>query len=676
MNRTSKAKVFVHSDRQWEEICVGYVQIVHTDGVSFIRGILEKELKQCPNIVKFCHMNTGRNEWCINLRVNPEITYEQQGDNIISWEEIDQKLEIAISFIDCRYSSEFWNQLQNSRRNFRYDDPESTYPIIPSQQNLEAVQLWISDNPDLIIQKLTTDPHCTFLEELTKIFQDAEAQQHQHTLEQLHYVIRNLIYLKNLNVLKRLLSDKFYMTLFGIMEYHSEYRGPQRVSYRNFLTSELKFHLITELNPEIMEKIHFNYRLSYLKDSVMAYYLYLQDPIYYQFNFYIIENNKQILESLLLNHKEQFEEFLINFIDNLELNCKFINEFFLSFKQFLQIQSLNDAFVSCIGKADLLRVLFSKTLEIQQQQLCFTTLQLTIMIANSNSQYFQEFLKQNQELFWQSMETLLLSNMTTLNSMIIDIIQYICQNQAILGQGIDWLMRCFKQRLNSSAIASLQEIVQLICQQQKTFSQELIILSNHILDILDQQIKLTIKDKFMIMPTLKHFKYLCTSNYSQIVKPYCESFIKISTSQKIFGVLEGQIRDIIKYIKSNTTLSQYIVIQVRILNLQDHSLYAKLVQQYSYVRIEDGQKTRMQMEDLKYYEKDDSEEQALQQQQQTIQLIRQDIRLNFSKIVRKRNDEDEDEDEVKVRESQPKGIIFRDNCFKRIKTDDDDDDEN
>ncbi|CAD8122215.1 unnamed protein product [Paramecium sonneborni] len=670
MNSSSKAKVFVHSDRQWEEICVGYVQIVHTDGASFIRGILEKQLKQCNNIVTYSHLNTNKEDWCINLKVNPEIIYEQQGDNIISWEEIDLKLEIAISFIDCRYSSEFWNQLQNSRRHFRYDDPESTYPIIPSQQNLEAVQLWISDNPDLIIQKLTTDPQNTFLEALAKIFQDSEAQQHIHTLEQLHYVIRNLIYLKNENVLKRLLSDKFYMTFFGIMEYHSENRGPQRVSYRSFLSSELKFHQITELNPEVMEKIHFNYRLSYLKESVMAYYLYLEDPIYNQFNFYINQNNQQILESLLLNHRGQFEDFLINFVENLELNCKFINEFFLSFKQFLQIQSLNDAFVSCIAKADLLRVLFSKTLEIQQQQLCFTTLQLTIMIANSNSQYFQEFLKQNQQLFWQSMETLLFNNMTTLNSMIIDIIQYICQNQAILGQGIDWLMRCFNKRLNASAVASLQEIVQLICQQQKTFTQELVILSNHILNILDQQLKLAIKDKFMIMPTLKHFKYLCTSNCSQIVKPYCESFIKITTSQKLFGVLEGQIRDIIKYIKQNTTLSQYIVIQVRILNLQDHPLYAKLVQQYSYVHIEDGQKTRMQMEDLKYYEKDDSEEQT--PQQQTVQVMREEIRLDFNKIVRKKNDNDEDEDEMKVREPKPKGIIFGDNCFKRIKTDDDD----
>lgn len=33
-----------------------------------------------------------------------------------------------------------------------------------------------------------------------------------------------------------------------------------------------------------MEKIHFNYRLSYLKESVMAYYLYIEDPIYIQFN--------------------------------------------------------------------------------------------------------------------------------------------------------------------------------------------------------------------------------------------------------------------------------------------------------------------------------------------------------------------------------------------------------
>lgn len=53
---------------------------------------------------------------------------------------------------------------------------------------------------------------------LQKTFDEAENSHQEHILEQLYYISRSLIYLKNERVLEKLLGDKYYMTLFGIME--------------------------------------------------------------------------------------------------------------------------------------------------------------------------------------------------------------------------------------------------------------------------------------------------------------------------------------------------------------------------------------------------------------------------------------------------------------------------
>ncbi|CAD8136040.1 unnamed protein product [Paramecium pentaurelia] len=663
MNSQQRAKIYVLQG-QWEEFCIGYVYIVHTDGVnpSFIRCILETQIKQFSNLVQYVHLNTNKEEWCLNLKVQPETIYEFQGENIIQWQESEINLDIAISFIDSRYASEFWNQLQNSRRHFRFDDVESTYPIIPSHQNLEAILSQISDSPELIIQKITNDSTNQFMEAIKRIFEDAETQSNYHVLEQLHYVIRSLIYIKNENVMKCLLNDKYYETLFGIMEYHSENKGPQRVSYRQFLKNQLKFHRITEFEDSIIEKIHFNYRLSYLKESVMAYYLYIEDPLYNEFNFYIHENNQKILETLLIYHKNQFENFLEKFMDDFEVKCKFINEFFLQFKAFLTIKSLNDAFVDCITQSNLLKILYQNSLlkvkQILSSPVCFTTLQVTIMIANSNSIYLQDFLKNNHDLFWQCMEALLFCQVNGLNSIILDIVQMICSNSTIQSQCIEWLSRCLQQPLNFSAALVLQELVQWICQQQKSISQDLIVLSNYILNILNQQSREQRKDKFLLMSALKHFKYISTTGISEILKPFCNSLVLLAVSKRIDGILEGQIRDILKCIKLKNSLSQHLILIVKTLNLSDHPFFIRLMDQCQIDQI-------MVMDDQRYYELEDSNE-----NQQGI-LEKDDIGLDFSRIVRKKNEEDEEDDETHVRDQKPRGIIFGDNCFKRIKPDDD-----
>ena len=126
---------------------------------------------------------------------------------------------------------------------------------------------------------------------MCKTFQEAEAQNQVAVLDALYHLVRVLsmiffilVFLKDEEVIELLLSDKYYITTFGIMECntynnldHQDNTGKLKVSYRNFL-NKLQYHPLFAITSTTQQKIHFNYRLSYLKESVMAYYLYMEDP--------------------------------------------------------------------------------------------------------------------------------------------------------------------------------------------------------------------------------------------------------------------------------------------------------------------------------------------------------------------------------------------------------------
>jgi protein phosphatase-4 regulatory subunit 3 len=75
--------VYLHKDNGWEEICIAFIQIVHGEGVSFIRGILQQQIQANKSLVTFAHLNVNKEEWCVNLKVSSENQYEKHGDNII-----------------------------------------------------------------------------------------------------------------------------------------------------------------------------------------------------------------------------------------------------------------------------------------------------------------------------------------------------------------------------------------------------------------------------------------------------------------------------------------------------------------------------------------------------------------------------------------------------------------
>jgi hypothetical protein len=162
---------------------------------------------------------------------------------------------------------------------------------------------------------------------LRQLQSDADADQSrcmqtEDNMILLFQVYKGLIQLNIEQMLEVLVSDRFYVATFGALEWDPEAmaQGDERVSnfsstlhYRDFLTKGVQFKKIIDLkqadspvssaeqecfphNYSLEERIHMNYRLTFLKDTVMA--RYIDEICLKTINQLITRNNKEICSAI------------------------------------------------------------------------------------------------------------------------------------------------------------------------------------------------------------------------------------------------------------------------------------------------------------------------------------------------------------------------------------------
>ena len=117
-------------------------------------------------------------------------------------------------------------------------------------------------------------------------------------------IIKNILILSDKSLLEVLLNDENYLTIFGALEY--DFETYKIVPHRKYFTEIVKFKNLLDIkNKEILNKIHLNHRLSYLKDTAIC--------------RFIEENTLKIINSMIqLNNNEIIQFFLQN-LENLKL---------------------------------------------------------------------------------------------------------------------------------------------------------------------------------------------------------------------------------------------------------------------------------------------------------------------------------------------------------------------
>ena len=118
-------------------------------------------------------------------------------------------------------------------------------------------------------------------------------------------IIKNILILSDKSLLEVLLNDENYLTIFGALEY--DFETYKIVPHRKYFTEIVKFKNLLDIkNKEILNKIHLNHRLSYLKDTAIC--------------RFIEENTLKIINSMIQLNNNEIIQF---FLQNLE-NLKFL----------------------------------------------------------------------------------------------------------------------------------------------------------------------------------------------------------------------------------------------------------------------------------------------------------------------------------------------------------------
>eukprot|EP00357_Protocruzia_adherens_P012412 CAMPEP_0115017410 /NCGR_PEP_ID=MMETSP0216-20121206/28106_1 /TAXON_ID=223996 /ORGANISM="Protocruzia adherens, Strain Boccale" /LENGTH=444 /DNA_ID=CAMNT_0002388233 /DNA_START=625 /DNA_END=1956 /DNA_ORIENTATION=- len=233
-------------------------------------------------------------------------SYNRQGESIVLWSYNGQ--EVALSFKDKRGCADVWKAIQTVQGHDFFEtesqteDDSDNLPV-PALETLDEINSKLGtcqklpSKKAIAIRIVMTDD---FLPKLFEVFSRVEASGNEDKLRVLCSICKSMVNLGDLSLIEILCSDENYLPFFGCLEYDEEKKYRESHNHRNFLSEEVKFRTCVEIeDQEIVNKIHVNYRLSYLKDTALAYYL------DYQISgsiMYAINNNNSFMMSRIKDH--------------------------------------------------------------------------------------------------------------------------------------------------------------------------------------------------------------------------------------------------------------------------------------------------------------------------------------------------------------------------------------
>lgn len=269
--------------------------------------------------------------------------YEKQGDSIITWadEEIDE--EIALSFLDTSVTRDIWHIVCKAQGRIPPDDTRTPYKdleklLMPSIDNLEQIKNDLDTRKNWMIYAIIDNPQ--FLYRLYEVLQESEQIESLQNLHMIHEIIRQLIFADDIPLLELLLSDEHYLLVFGALEYDLDIPKVARPKYREFLENRAHYRKVIDFKDEtIVKKIRLNFRINYLKDSVIN--SIIDDPISNMFNPVSYYISHDIYEHIMENDY-YFDELFTKMTTNLRDSIGFLYELTQIVKAMVEIEEKTD----------------------------------------------------------------------------------------------------------------------------------------------------------------------------------------------------------------------------------------------------------------------------------------------------------------------------------------------
>eukprot|EP00277_Geminigera_cryophila_P001172 CAMPEP_0179422572 /NCGR_PEP_ID=MMETSP0799-20121207/10505_1 /TAXON_ID=46947 /ORGANISM="Geminigera cryophila, Strain CCMP2564" /LENGTH=783 /DNA_ID=CAMNT_0021196723 /DNA_START=344 /DNA_END=2692 /DNA_ORIENTATION=+ len=276
-NQNRRVKVYVlGSDGQWDDRGTGYVtcELISEHDALGLRVLSEQE----------------SNKELLSTKIFEEEVFQRQGDTIVTWTNPETREDVALSFQEAAGAQEVWEIICQVQGRSPLDEggedaaggggnvsdgagSDLKLPL-PDMENLQHLQDIVSNatsaTRDRIVDGVMADG---YLATLLSIFRDCEDLEMTNSLHTLFRIFKGLIMLNEPSLIEACLSDSFFLDTMGILEYDPDY-AKHEMKHREYLQSPGLFKQAVPITHQpTLAKIHLNFRLTYLKDVVMARYI-------------------------------------------------------------------------------------------------------------------------------------------------------------------------------------------------------------------------------------------------------------------------------------------------------------------------------------------------------------------------------------------------------------------
>ncbi|KAF1847294.1 DUF625-domain-containing protein [Cucurbitaria berberidis CBS 394.84] len=285
-------------------------------GTGFCRGVVTSQEEARILVLS----EDDQTRQLLETRISKDDGYQKQQDTLIVWTE-QNGTDMALSFQEpegCASIWDFVNEVQSRLQALAQDDGLSDdidhiSPILlpnPDLGNLHEIENHMraaNSTPggrEALAKFILAQNYIPKLIPLVEMAEDLESVSDLHRLCS---IMKMLILLNDTSIIEYVVTDSVVLGVVGALEYDPDF-PLHKANHRQYLGDESKFKEVVKIEDDsIKRKIHYTYRLQYLKDVVLA--RILDDPTF------------SVLNSLIFFHQ-------VDIVQHLQANGPFLKELF------------------------------------------------------------------------------------------------------------------------------------------------------------------------------------------------------------------------------------------------------------------------------------------------------------------------------------------------------------
>lgn len=264
----------------------------------------------------------------LETKITKDDGYQKQQDTLIVWTETSG-IDMALSFQEAEGCATIWDFVSQVQQQLLSlggpddalsDDAMESFakplvlpqPEIGNLDDIEHAMRGIASTPqgrDALAKFVISEDYIRKLIPLVEMAEDLES------LKDLHWlcnIMKMLILLNDSQIIDHIVNEEVVFGVIGALEYDPDFPN-HKANHRRYLKDNSRYKEVLSIaDPNITRKIHATWRLTYLKDVVLA--RILDDPTFGVLNSLIFFNQVDII-SHLQNNPGYLEQ-LFGIIDN------------------------------------------------------------------------------------------------------------------------------------------------------------------------------------------------------------------------------------------------------------------------------------------------------------------------------------------------------------------------